>query len=161
MFNSVYIFLQLLQEGQAYNIVLKLELPETPQNLNLGMFMANMTVKGQSEITPNTGEYRWTKRRLNPLFDEPIVKTSSKPVRIVTVFLLVCFFCCWIFYLNLLFCAKLYWLKKLSNISTLYSFFIYRLTLKHLKVLLNDSIIFLCLNLIVPRFKRKICFENQ
>ena len=77
----LHLILQLLQEGQTYSVVLKLELPETPGNLKMGMFMSNIVVQGYTAKTLNVGEYRWSKRR-NTVeeLELPIVKSSSKPV---------------------------------------------------------------------------------
>lgn len=68
----------LLHEGQSYSVLIKLELPETPENLNMGMFMVNMEVNGASSNTIDVGEYRWSKRRGVKEIEKPITLSSSK-----------------------------------------------------------------------------------
>uniref|UniRef100_H2ZDF9 Seipin n=1 Tax=Ciona savignyi TaxID=51511 RepID=H2ZDF9_CIOSA len=45
---------KLLQIGQAYSIVTKLEIPETPQNMEIGSFMVIIDIKGVNETKGNT-----------------------------------------------------------------------------------------------------------
>ena len=62
---------------------MKIELPETPENLNMGMFMVNMVVQGVSSSSINIGEYRWSKRRGVKEVEKPITYSASKPVRFI------------------------------------------------------------------------------
>lgn len=40
---------QLLQENQPYGVVVHLEIPETPRNVDMGMFMIRMLVNGRDD----------------------------------------------------------------------------------------------------------------
>ena len=64
-------------------------MPETPENLKMGMFMVNLVVHGASTNTLNDGEYRWSKRRKADETEIPLKLEASKPVCIS--FVIFCF----------------------------------------------------------------------
>ncbi|CAK8692557.1 unnamed protein product [Clavelina lepadiformis] len=73
----------LLQEAQQYSIVVRMELPETPSNLEMGMFMVKMDVNGYTPGGPSRPfikKSKWTDTNYGTDTTPNVTYSSSRSV---------------------------------------------------------------------------------